>query len=197
MSVTEIIMVRWMHWLTWWPPAIFFISPYHSHIEVTQGFQSGYVDKWVINRRKDACQQFMEQYKTDGNGFLKHIVTGDSSCVYQCQVKMKRERQEWHHSSSGKLKKFHHGGITKGYIWIASHPYWAQSDQNGTDCWSTIVLLQHGSARPHTAHVSSQTIGDIWTVAFSIFAWSYCLWLPNMVCVRYISLDTLHNGDNE
>ena len=54
----------------------------------------------------DACEELLQRFEREGDGFLARIVTGDETWVHFRQPEMKRASKEWRHSSSPKPKKF-------------------------------------------------------------------------------------------
>jgi hypothetical protein len=56
--------------------------------------------------RVDVCQELFLRYETDGNSFLKRIMTGGESWVHCYQPEMKRAGKEWYRSCSQKHKNF-------------------------------------------------------------------------------------------
>jgi hypothetical protein len=57
-------------------------------------------------RCMNTCQELLRQYKTDGNGFLKCLMTGDESWIHCYKPKINSTSKELRHSSSPNPKKF-------------------------------------------------------------------------------------------
>jgi len=57
-------------------------------------------------QRVDACEELLQHFEREGDGFLASIVTGDETWVHFHQLETKRASNEWRHSSSPKPKKF-------------------------------------------------------------------------------------------
>ena len=58
-------------------------------------------------RHVDPCQEPLKRFEAEGDGFLGRIVTGDETWVYYHQPETKKASEEFRHTSSPKLKKFH------------------------------------------------------------------------------------------
>ena len=139
-------------------------------------------------RHVDACQELLEHFEAEGDGFLERIVTGDETWVHYHQPETKKVSKEWRHTSSPKPKKFRtqpsagkvmltlfcdeRGVILEHYMprgnTVTSamyadlknhlHPA-VKSTRRGH--LSTGVLRQHDNAWPHTAHSTVATIQDL------------------------------------
>jgi hypothetical protein len=53
----------------------------------------------------NTCQELLLQYKK-GDGFLKHVITGDEIWVHCYDPGTKKVSNEWHHSSSPRPIQF-------------------------------------------------------------------------------------------
>ncbi|XP_035233181.1 uncharacterized protein LOC118204999, partial [Stegodyphus dumicola] len=53
-------------------------------------------------RRMVAASEFLDRYNTDGEEFLKSIVTGDETCVQYDTPETNRQSQLWMHTNSPK-----------------------------------------------------------------------------------------------
>jgi len=58
-------------------------------------------------RHVDACQELLQRFEAEGDGFLGRIVTGDETWAHHHQPKTKKACEEWRHTSSPKPKKIH------------------------------------------------------------------------------------------
>jgi histone-lysine N-methyltransferase SETMAR len=140
-------------------------------------------------RRVDACEEPLLHFEAEGDGFLARIVTGDEIWVHYHQPETKRASKEWRHSSSPKPKKFRAqpsaGKVMLTLFWdeqgvILEH-YMPQGNTITSASYSnmlknhlrpairskrrgrltTVVILQHDNARPHTARATVATITDL------------------------------------
>ena len=58
------------------------------------------------DRQRDACQDLLDRYEAEGDGFLDRIITGDETWCHHHEPESKRQSLEWHHSHSPAKKKF-------------------------------------------------------------------------------------------
>ena len=56
------------------------------------------------DNRKDACLHLLEQIQSDRN-FLKNVLTGDETWIFEYDPETKRQSKEWHTSASPCPKK--------------------------------------------------------------------------------------------
>ena len=54
--------------------------------------------------RKDACLHLLESIQSDRN-FLKNVITGDKTWIFEYDPEAKRQSKEWHTSASPRLEK--------------------------------------------------------------------------------------------
>jgi histone-lysine N-methyltransferase SETMAR len=131
----------------------------------------------------------LRSFEAEGDGFLARIVTGDETWVHYHQPETKRASKEWRHSPSPKPKKFRAqpsaGKVMLTLFWdergvILEH-YTPRGNTIISASYSdmlknhlrhaigskrrgrltTVVILQHDNARPHTAHATVATITDL------------------------------------
>jgi hypothetical protein len=50
-----------------------------------------------MEARLDICQDLFEQYESEGEGFLHHIVTCDETWVHQFEPENKTQSMQWRH----------------------------------------------------------------------------------------------------
>ena len=140
-------------------------------------------------RHVDACKELLKRFEADSDGFLGRIVTGDETWVHYHQPETKKPSKEWRHTSSPKPKQFRTqpsaGKVMLTVFWdergVILEPYmprgntvtsatytdllknhlWPAIKSKLHGCLSTGILLQHDSARPHTAHSTVATIQDL------------------------------------
>ena len=48
----------------------------------------------------DVCQDLFQQYDSEGDDFLRRIVTGDETWIHQFEPENKRESMQWRHVKS-------------------------------------------------------------------------------------------------
>ena len=58
------------------------------------------------DRRRDVCQDLLDRYEAEGDGFLDQVITGDETWCHHYEPESKRQSMEWHHSNSPARKKF-------------------------------------------------------------------------------------------
>ncbi|XP_026816229.1 protein GVQW3-like [Rhopalosiphum maidis] len=56
------------------------------------------------DNRRDRCLDFLEQIENEPS-FLKRVITGDESWIFEYDPETKRQSQEWHTSASPRQKK--------------------------------------------------------------------------------------------
>jgi hypothetical protein len=54
-------------------------------------------------RRVACCQDLIEN--EEGSNFLQRVITGDESWIYEYDLETKRQREEWKHGGSPRIKK--------------------------------------------------------------------------------------------
>jgi len=134
--------------------------------------------------RQHICSSLSERYSPEGDNFLNRIITGDETWIHHYEPETKRQGLQWKHTSSPSSKKFKsqptagkllltvfcnsQGPILEHYmekgVTVTSVNYcnirskWRGSLTQG-------VLLLHENARPHTAHLTINTIRQLnWEV---------------------------------
>jgi len=94
----------------------------------------------------DVCQELLNRFEAEGEGFLGRIVTGDETWVHYHRLETKKASKEWCHTSSPKPKKFH-TQPSAGNVMLTL--FWDERD----------VILGHYMPRGNT--VTSATYADI------------------------------------
>jgi histone-lysine N-methyltransferase SETMAR len=56
--------------------------------------------------RLNICADLFERYDSEGDGFLRRIVTGDETWIHQFEPESKRQSMQWRHISSPPPRKF-------------------------------------------------------------------------------------------
>jgi len=56
------------------------------------------------DNRKDVCLHLLERIQSDRN-FLKNVITGDETWIFEYDPETKRQSKEWHTSASPRPKK--------------------------------------------------------------------------------------------
>ena len=56
------------------------------------------------DNRKDLCLHLLERIQSDRN-FLKNVITGEETWVFEYDPGIKKQSKEWHTSPSPRLKK--------------------------------------------------------------------------------------------
>jgi len=56
------------------------------------------------DNRKDVCLHLLERIQRDRN-FLKNVITGDETWIFEYDPETKRQSKEWHTSASPRPKK--------------------------------------------------------------------------------------------
>jgi histone-lysine N-methyltransferase SETMAR len=142
-----------------------------------------------LKEHVDACQELFKRFEAEGDGFLGRIVTGDETWVHYHKPETKKASNEWHHTSSPKMKKFRSrpsaGKVMLTLLWdeqgvilehymptgntVTSVTYAVslknhlrpaiKSKQRGL--LSAGALLQHDNAQPHTARSTVAIIQDL------------------------------------
>ena len=56
--------------------------------------------------RMQVCQDLLNQYEAEGDGFLDRIVIGDETWCDHYEPESKRKSMEWRHVNSPSKKKF-------------------------------------------------------------------------------------------
>ena len=70
------------------------------------------VHKNLTIEQKDACLHLLEWTQSDRN-FLKNVVTGDKTWIFEYDPETKRQSKEWHTSASPRPKKKREGANQK------------------------------------------------------------------------------------
>ena len=60
----------------------------------------------VKENRMYVCQDLFHQYDSEGDDFLRRIVTGDETWIHQFEPENKRESMHWRHVKSPPPRKF-------------------------------------------------------------------------------------------
>ena len=56
------------------------------------------------DNQKDVCLHLLERIQSDRK-FLKNVITGDKTCIFEYDLETKRQSKEWHTCASPRLKK--------------------------------------------------------------------------------------------
>lgn len=136
-------------------------------------------------QRVTAAREFLDRYRTDGDAFLKSIVTGDETWVSHYTPENKRQSMQWKHPTSPSAKKFK---VVKSTRKIMASVFWDQKGIllidflpqgetiNANRYCETLkklrraiqnkrrgmltsgVCLLHDNARPHVARSTAQLL---------------------------------------
>jgi histone-lysine N-methyltransferase SETMAR len=129
--------------------------------------------------RVERCAVFLQQYREEGDTFLKRIVTGDETWVHYYEPESKQQSMSWKHPKSPAPKKLKStasaGKVLLTVFWDWKGPILEHYQEKGQTVnserysvmleselkpairskrrgmLSTGVILHHDNARPHTA----------------------------------------------
>lgn len=142
--------------------------------------------------RLDICQDLLEQYESEGEGFLRRIVTCDETWVHQFEPENKTQSMQWRHVKSPPPRKFK---VVPSVKKVMATVFWDTSGVllvdflpqgqtvNALRYCATLkklkraisrkrpqlcndqILIQQDNARPHSALRTQETIKKLgWTV---------------------------------
>jgi histone-lysine N-methyltransferase SETMAR len=140
--------------------------------------------------RFEVCKQMLQRYQTEGEQFMKSIVTGDESWAHHYEPETKRQSMQWHHLGSPSPKKFKlspsAGKVMISVFWDSRGVLLLDFLANGETINSARyqqtlkklarsvrekrpdlqdVILHHDNARPHTARATTAAIAAKgWTI---------------------------------
>ena len=60
----------------------------------------------MLTQEHKVCQDLLNQYETEGDSFLDHIITGDEMWCHHYEPVSKRQSMEWRHVNSPSKKEF-------------------------------------------------------------------------------------------
>jgi len=160
------------------------------------------------------CSSLLERYGHEGDNFLNHIITGDETWVHHYEPETKWQSMQWKHTSSPSYKKFKSqpsaGKLLLTVFWESQGPILEHYMEKGVTVTSVNycnmlrnelrpavrskrrgrltqgVLLLHDNARPHTAHLTINTIQKLnWEVL------EHPAYSPDLAPFRFPSVWTL------